>query len=145
MLRLTTVLFFLFLSHGLIGQRNFTFQEYNENTIYLEAPNRYVKNNQVYLGHKVLLAEFSVSPGGLELYIRSRRNRTIGTVVSLLGTAGSIYALVNRNQVNWQPFFWFSLGTGLLSVPFNAKANRQLNQAVWLRNRDALVFEINGQ
>jgi len=136
-----TILVFtlLFCVFRVEAQRTFTLQDYNEQTIYLEAPNRYIKNNQVYTGQRALAAEFRMSPGGMNLYVRSKRNRNIAAVVSLLGTAGSIYALVNRNQVNWKPFFWVSLGTGIISVPLNAAANRQLNQAVWLRNRDVLL------
>lgn len=111
---------------------------YTEHTIYLTGVNRYVKNNTVYAGHKSLLNEFLNSPAGLNLYVRSRRNRNIGMAVSLLGTAGTIYALVNRNRVNWRPFFWASIGTGLIAAPLNMTATKQLNQAVWIRNRDEL-------
>ncbi len=112
---------------------------YSEKTIYLYGTNRYVKNNVLYTGHRSLLSEFTVSPGGLDLYLRSRRNRNIGMAVSLLGTAGSVFALLNRNRVDWRPFFWVSLGTGLIAAPLNLAASKQLNQAVWLRNRDALL------
>ena len=116
-------------------------QTYSEKTIYLYGGNQYVKNNILYTGHRSLVKEFSISPGGLDLYLRSRRNKNIGLAVSLLGTAGSLYALFNRNRVDWRPFFWISLGTGVIAAPINMKASRQLNQAVWLRNRDALAID----
>lgn len=122
--------------------QRFSINEYSENTIYLQGTNKYIKNNVEYIGHRALLKEFNISPGGLDLYVRSRRNRNIGMVVSLVGTAGSLYALFNRNNVNWKPFFWASLGTGLIAAPLNATATKQLNQAVWLRNRDALSRQL---
>ncbi len=113
--------------------------DYSEKTIYLQGANGYVKNNTYYAGNKLLKNEFSISPGGLELYVRSRRNKNIALAVSLLGTAGSLYALLNRNKIDWRPFFWTSLGTGLIAAPINMTASKQLNQAVWLRNKDALT------
>ncbi len=118
---------------------SFPLSDYSEKTIYLYGPNGYIKNNTYYSGHKLLMKEFSVSPGGLELYVRSRRNRNIALAVSLLGTAGSLYALLNRHKVDWRPFFWTSLGTGLIAAPINMTASKQLNQAVWLRNKDVLA------
>ena len=132
---------FLIFTMDTYAQRTFSLQDYNEQTVYLESTNRYIKNNTIYTGHRALAAEFSMSPGGLDLYFRSRRNRNIGMAISLLGTAGSVYALLNRNRVDWRPFFWASLGTGLIAVPLNAAATRQLNQAVWLRNRDVLMMD----
>lgn len=139
---LYAALFFLLIPclTGNAQRASFTPGDYNEKTIYLYGSNGYVKNNTLYSGHKSLLKEFTLSPGGLDLYIRSRRNRNIGMAVSLLGTAGSLYALLNRNRVNWKPFFWASLGTGLIAAPINMTASKQLNQAVWLRNRDALAL-----
>lgn len=132
-----------FLPAGVITAQNstsFSLSDYSEKTIYLHGANGYIKNNTYYSGHKLLMKEFSVSPGGLELYVRSRRNRNIALAVSLIGTAGSLYALLNRNKVDWRPFFWTSLGTGLIAAPINMTASKQLNQAVWLRNKDVLAL-----
>ncbi len=127
-------------SGSIMAQSNsFSLGDYNEKTIYLYGTNGYIKNNTYYSGHRLLMKEFSVSPGGLELYLRSRRNRNIALAVSLLGTAGSLYALLNRNKIDWRPFFWTSLGTGLIAAPINMTASKQLNQAVWLRNKDVLT------
>lgn len=115
-------------------------QWYDRETIHLLGPTRYVRNNTVYNGASQLQKEFNLSPGGMELYVRSRRNRNIALVVSLAGSAGTIYTLATGNRDNYKTFFWVSLGTGLASTLFTSKANAQLNQAVWLRNRDALLF-----
>lgn len=134
-------LLFLLISAALFGQHTtFTIDDYSRHTIYLQNANRYVKENRVYSGNRALKTEFSVSPGGLDLYVRSRRNRNIGLAVSLIGTAGSLYVLFNRDRVNWQPFFWTSLGTAAVAGMLNAAADKQLNQAVWLRNKDVIAL-----
>lgn len=113
---------------------------YDRETIYLMSPNRYVRNNVAYSGAAQLRQEFVLSPGGMQLYSRSQRNRTIATILSLAGSAGTIYTLVSGNRDLYRPFFFVSLGTGLASGLINARANTQLNQAVWLRNRDAMIL-----
>ncbi len=113
---------------------------YDRETIYMLGPTRYVRNNVVYAGAPNLQREFSISPAGMNLYIRSRRNRNIALVVSLVGSAGSIYSLVTGNRDAPRTFFWVSLGTGLVSTTLGTRANTQLNQAVWQRNRDALIL-----
>lgn len=116
---------------------------YDRETIYMLSPTRYVRNNVVYTGGNNLRREFSVSPAGLDLYVRSRRNRNIALVVSLAGSAGSIYSLVTGNRDALRTFFWVSLGTGVVSTTLGTRANTQLNQAVWQRNRDALMLMEN--
>jgi len=120
-----------------------TRQWYDRETIYMLSPSRYVRNNVVYTGAANLRREFTISPAGLDLYIRSRRNRNIAMVVSLAGSAGSIYSLVTGNRDALRTFFWVSLGTGVVSTALGTRANTQLNQAVWLRNRDALILMEN--
>lgn len=113
---------------------------YDKETIYLQGGNRFVKNNMLYAGNKALLREFSISQGGMELYLRSKRNRNIALVVSILGSAGSIISLISGNRSNLKTFYWVSLGTGVVSTVITMQANNQRDQAVWLRNRDALIF-----
>ena len=113
---------------------------YDRETIYLLGPNRYVRNNVEYAGAAQLRREFMLSPGGMQLYTRSQRKRTVGTILSLVGSAGTIYTLVSGNRDLYRPFFFISLGTGLASGLLTMRANTQLNQAVWLRNRDAMTL-----
>lgn len=113
---------------------------YDRETIYILGPNRYVRNNTEYAGTAQLRREFLLSPGGMELYSSSQRKRTIGTILSLVGSAGTIYTLVSGNRDLYRPFFLISLGTGLASGLLTMRANTQLNQAVWLRNRDAMTL-----
>lgn len=113
---------------------------YDKETIYLRNGNSFVKNNVVYSGQKALRNEFMVSPDGLGLYLKSRRTRSIGLVISLAGSAGSIISLLTGNRDNLKTFFWVSVGTGLVGSGFTMAANNQRDQAVWLRNRDAMLF-----
>lgn len=113
---------------------------YDKETIYLRNGNSFVKNNVVYTGQKALRNEFMVSPEGLGLYLKSRRMRSIGMVISLAGSAGSIISLLSGNRDNLKTFFWVSVGTGLVGSGFTMAANNQRDQAVWIRNRDAMLF-----
>lgn len=113
---------------------------YDKETIYLRNGNSFVKNNVVYTGQKALRNEFMVSPEGLGLYLKSRRTRGIGLAISLAGSAGSIISLLTGNRDNLKTFFWVSVGTGLVGSGFTMAANNQRDQAVWIRNRDAMLF-----
>jgi len=113
---------------------------YDRETIYLRGGNSFVKNNVVYSGQKAIQKEFMISEGGLQLYMKSRRTRNIGLVISLAGSAGSIISLISGNRSNLRSFFWVSIGTGVVASVFTMQANNQRDQAVWLRNRDAMLF-----
>ena len=113
---------------------------YYKETIYLQGGNRFVKNNILYSGQSALRREFSISEGGLQLYLKSRKNRNIALAISLIGSAGSIVSLISGNRDNLKKFFWVSLGTGIVSSVITTKANNQRDQAVWLRNRDAIFL-----
>jgi hypothetical protein len=113
---------------------------YDKETIYLRNGNSFVKNNVVYSGQKALRNEFMISPAGLGLYLKSKRTRSIGLVISLAGSAGSVVSLLTGNRDNLKTFFWVSVGTGLVGSGFTMAANNQRDQAVWTRNRDAMLF-----
>lgn len=113
---------------------------YDKETIYLQGSNSYVKNNMVYRGQKALRNEFSISEGGLQLYLKSKRTRNIALLISVAGSAGSIISLISGNRDNLKKFFWVSLGTGVIASAVTIQANNQRDQAVWLRNRDALLL-----
>lgn len=139
-IKLTLLLFFISTGFVLAQRKPVTGLQdvYNKETIYLLNGSSYVKNNVIYSGKSRLLQEFSISPGGLQLYRRSRKNKNIATVISLAGGIGSITALISGHRPAIRTFFWVSLGTGLVSSAFSMNAGKQLNQAVWLRNRDAM-------
>ncbi|WP_310587639.1 hypothetical protein [Dyadobacter fanqingshengii] len=112
---------------------------YDKETIYLQG-NGYIKDNVYYRGQRALKNEFAFSQGGFELFRKSRRTRGIATVISVAGAIGSISSLVSGNRNNVKTFFWVSLGTGLVSTILTVQANSQRDQAIWLRNRDAMLF-----
>jgi hypothetical protein len=117
---------------------------YDKETIYLHGANSYVKNNVIYTGQKAIRNEFMISEGGMQLYLGSRRKRNLALVISIAGSAGTVVSLITGNRDALKNFFWVSLGTGLASTIITAQANNQRDQAVWLRNRDALLFmEVN--
>ena len=118
---------------------------YDKETIYLQGSNSYVKNDMIYSGQKAIKKEFMISPGGMELYLKSRRTRNIALVISVAGSVGSIVTLINGNRDALKKFFWVSLGTGITSTLITARANNLRDQAVWLRNRDAMIFIENGK
>jgi hypothetical protein len=113
---------------------------YDQETIYLQNSNSYVKNHVVYTGQNAIRKEFAISEGGMQLYVKSRRKRSIGLVLSLAGSAGTIASLISGNQKTTNKFFWISLGTGLASSFIIMDANNTRDQAVWLRNRDAMLL-----
>ena len=111
---------------------------YDKETIYMRNGNGFVKNNVLYSGNKALKREFLISERGLDLYLRSRRWRNIGLVVSIAGSAGTIASLISGNRDNLKKFFWVSLGSGVVASLTTAQANNLRDQAVWIRNRDAM-------
>lgn len=117
---------------------------YDQETIYLQNNNSYIKNNVVYTGQNAIRKEFSISEGGMQLYVKSRKKRNIGLILSIAGSAGTITSLISGNQKIANKFFWVSLGTGLASSFIIMDANNTRDQAVWLRNRDAMLL-INNQ
>jgi hypothetical protein len=119
---------------------NATQQWYDKETIYLQGGNSFIKNNIQYAGIKALRQEFKISEGGMQLYVKSRRNKNIALVFSILGSAGTIYSLASGDRSHFKKFFWLSLGTGLTSSLISIKANNLRDQAVWLRNRDAILL-----
>nr|WP_310587496.1 hypothetical protein [uncultured Dyadobacter sp.] len=113
---------------------------YDKETIYLRNGNSFVKNNVLYTGQRALRKEFIISPEGLGLYLQSRRTRSISLVISIAGSAGSVISLLTGNRDNLKTFFWISVGTGVVASALTMQANNQRDRAVWLRNRDAMLF-----
>ena len=113
---------------------------YDKETIYLQGRNSYIKNNIEYSGQRALKQEFVISEGGMQLLLKSKRNKNIALAISILGSAGSIYSLASGDRTHFKKFFWISLGAGFASSLITANANNLRDQAVWLRNRDAILL-----
>ncbi len=117
---------------------------YDDEVIYMQGHNSFVKKNVLYAGNKAFMREFAISPAGLDLYFRSKKNRNIGLTFSLLGAGATIYSLLSNDNNLWKKMIWVSLGTGLGATLLNVRANNQIDEAVWLRNKDAMILmEIN--
>jgi hypothetical protein len=113
---------------------------YEKETIYLRGGNSFVKNNTLYTGQRALAKEFLVSTRGMDLYMRSRRFRTFGLVVSLAGSAVSIASLFSGNTNRLSTILLVSIGTGVASSVLTMQANNLRDQSVWVRNRDVMSF-----
>ena len=125
-------------SQPLVSEK--TRQWYEKESIYLQGRNSYIKNNIEYSGQRALKQEFVISEGGMQLFLKSKRNKNIALAISILGSAGSLYSLASGNRTHFKKFFWISLGTGFVSSLVMTNANNLRDQAVWLRNRDAILL-----
>lgn len=123
------------------GAKPSVLELYDRAVIYPLSPGRYVRNDTLYTGLSLMRNEFVISDGALKLYVRSQRNRTISLVVSLGVAVMPTRTAATFNKPFYQrPLYYVALGLGLASSAINARATSQLNQAVWLRNREALFL-----
>jgi hypothetical protein len=112
---------------------------YAKETIYLVGGNTYVKDGKQLMGRKALLHEFSVSPSGMKLYVRSRRIRNITMTVSIAGAVGTIISTTSKNRDNLRGLMWTSIGVGIVSSWGTAYANSMRDRAFWTRNYDVML------
>jgi len=112
---------------------------YAKETIYLVGGNMYMKNGKPIMGKKKLLNEFSISPQGMKLYVRSRRVRNITMTLSIAGAVGTLITNTSKNRDNLRGLMWTSIGVGLVSSWGVAYADRVRDQAFWTRNYDAML------
>lgn len=116
---------------------------YAKETIYLVGGSMYMKNGKALMGKKKLLNEFSISPQGMKLYVRSRRVRNITMTLSVAGAVGTLITNTSKNRENLRGLMWTSIGVGLVSSWGIAYADRVRDQAFWTRNYDAML-KMNG-
>lgn len=112
---------------------------YAKETIYLVGGNTYIKDGKQLMGRKTLLHEFSISPAGMKLYVRSRRIRNITMTVSIAGAVGTIISTTSKNRDNLRGLMWTSIGVGIVSSWGTAYANSMRDRAFWTRNYDAML------
>ncbi|SEJ75505.1 hypothetical protein SAMN05216327_118117 [Dyadobacter sp. SG02] len=118
---------------------------YAKETIYLVGGNMYVKDGKPLKGKNALLKEFSISPAGMKLYVRSRRIRNISMTLSIAGALGTILSTTSKNRDNLKGLMWTSIGVGVVSSWGTAWANSMRDQALWTRNYDAMLKMDNGK
>lgn len=117
---------------------------YDRQVIYMQGSDRlYVKGRHSQLAGGSLRREFEAFPEPLALYNHSRRLRGIATGLSLGATAISLVTIVNmirgRSTGNYWVWYGLSLALGVGGGVVRVQASNQLNQALWLRNREVLL------
>lgn len=85
------------------------------------------------------MKEFSMSPAGMKLYVRSRRIRNFTLTLSFASAVGTIFATTSKNRDNLRGLMWTSIGVGIVSSWGNSYANSLRDKAFWVRNYDAML------
>jgi hypothetical protein len=125
---------------------------YDRETIFLHNTRAYFKNYRTYpIGFSGLgmRREFEASPQGLVEFEKFRRNRSTGRILSLLGAATVFVVpqvLLNPGTTRASANTAFYVLLGGLGISFGGnvlvqKSYNQLQHAVWLRNRDVLIYD----
>ena len=124
-------------------QAQFQNKTYQMESIYLRG-NRYVKNGIAtpigMFGGKIE-SEFIDKPLATPVFKQFKRNRTIASVLTLAGTVlvvGSFVGLSNNDFDAWVPLYLTGTVALSIGIPFNNRANNDLQQAIWLRNGEIL-------
>jgi|GEM_PF-2024847 len=137
--------------------QNECLETYDREGIYLRtdfwAGTRYIKNGQprnLGIFYKHLNPEFEKTPEAMPLFLKAKRNAKIATVVGIVtgvtAILGGVMACRSVNQdgfITNQPRYDQGIillsGSAILSLavnmPLQIKSRRQLDDAIWLRNR----------
>ena len=111
--------------------------KYDESTIYLYG-SKWVKNYKSY-PIKLLGNEFDKSPDGLVLFKEYKRDVRAANIFLVIGT-GMLVAgyLVADNQTEGAILFGGAITSSVVSLSFSIPAQKKLQKAIWVRNRDVL-------
>lgn len=118
---------------------------YDRETIFVFANGtRFAKGGKAYLsglGQRNLQKEFEFSPYGMAEYRGYRKLKNISSILTVASLGTTIVGLTqvgNRGRSYWA---WWGAGIaiGLGNGVVSGMANNRLQQAIWLRNRDALT------
>ena len=143
-----------------LGAQNANLETYDREGIYLRNEfwrgTVFVKNGQVKtvgFAFKNLRPEFERTPRVLPMFQKAQRNEKISFVVGILGLAGTTVGAIMAmksidnqgyliNERQYKQGLNLMLGSAVVSVainvPLKLRARRQLDDALWLRNRDLL-------
>ncbi len=123
---------------------------YDRETIFVFANGtRFAKGGKAYpsgLGQRNLQKEFEFSPYGMAEYRGYRKLKNISSILTVASLGTTIVGLTqiggNRGRSYWA---WWGAGIaiGLGNGMVSGMANNRLQQAVWIRNRDALTSPAN--
>lgn len=113
--------------------------KYDHSAIYLKKGGFEKDGKTIRFGtfKKNLKKEMAASPMAFAEYKRSRTNAWVVlgcTVASAILTVSGTQRVFVKKELNYSGF-----GLNLLSIPFKIKSQNQLNRAIWLYNRDAIL------
>ncbi|MFT4032520.1 MAG: hypothetical protein QM669_08870 [Siphonobacter sp.] len=117
---------------------------YNRETILLlNGGSRFAKERRVYSSGPrqiYLQKQFEFSPNGLDQFRQYRKFKTISTIMTVASVGTAVIGLTSTRKSNAYWAWWgagivIGLGNGVVS----SMGNNHLQQALWIRNRDALT------
>ena len=113
--------------------------KYDRNTIYLKKGGFEKDGQTIRFGafKKNLKKELTVSPMALQAYKRSRTNFWVAMSCTAVSTALTLSGI--QRKYIYKELSYSGLSLSLLTIPFNIKAQNQLNRSIWLYNRDAIM------
>jgi hypothetical protein len=156
--KMTFALLLLFLGCSRAFTQGLTLEKFDREGIYLQQTflaRTYVKNGvekRVGSFYKNLKPEFEKTPNAKPLFVQSRKQMKRGGSLMLLGLGGLISGMVvavNSMNINGEitsksaknaalGCFWGGLTLSIASIVPTLKGNRNMNRAIWMRNRELM-------
>lgn len=140
--------------------QNDCLDRYDQESIYLRSELfrgvTYVKNGvsrPVGFAYRKLKPEFDLTPRALPMFNKARKNAKISFVVSVVGTAGvATGTLMAIRSIDQQGYLTnesqyrnglslmlvSAISSAAIQIPLQLKSRQQLDDAIWLRNREIL-------
>ncbi len=114
--------------------------KYERETIYLRF-STYVKDNEAYeigIIGEVIKHDMMVSPDAMIEFKKYQKQRKWSLVLAGLQLVTQVAAYSTRDK-SWRRGLLIGSGAvAIVSIPFYIGSQRNLNKAVWIRNRDVL-------
>jgi len=111
---------------------------YEENAIYWLGNYKYMKNSQKY-PLKNLSNEFKFSMEATALFKDFKKTNRLMVGCLILSTGFLISGIVVKEQQLKLGFLAGSMVVATFAIPLSMKFSRQINQSIWLYNRDILL------
>ena len=118
---------------------------YQSNTMYLTYGSKYHlagKEGNLFFNTPKVKQLFAASPDGYKEYKQYQSNQVTSLTLNVLGGIASITGLFmvmeGEEVAAGRALIIGGLAAPLISIPIGIKAQKKLNKAVWLRNRDVL-------
>ena len=111
---------------------------YEENAIYWLGNYKYMKNSQKY-PLKNLSNEFKFSMEATALFNDFKKTNRLMVGCLVLSTGFLLSAILVKDQRLKLGFLGGSVVVAAFAIPLTLKFSRQINQSIWLYNRDILL------